>query len=238
MLNSIIFNNLKKFFPVPAWCFGCKEFLDDNEQSFQNNLCHDCFEKLPFISNEFCLICEKHHSSGNCTEKYSESINKFKAIFWYDEPVKDWVSQLKYAKNLSAGKILQLLIEYWFNNNKDFILEHDLLLCIPIHWRRFISRGFNQTEYLLLRQNLIKLKPNLIKKTKHTAQQAGLSLEKRVDNIKDSFYLQDSLDGKKILLFDDVSTTGQTINEVSKIIKKAGAKNIDVLTLCRTDEKK
>jgi predicted amidophosphoribosyltransferase len=103
-----------------------------------------------------------------------------------------------------------------------------------MHPGRLFNRGFNQTVYLLNKQKEIPIDTKILKKKAWTAQQAGKGRKERIANLKNTFQITKDLSDKKVLLFDDVCTTGQTLSEASRAVKKAGARQIDALVLCRS----
>jgi len=115
----------------------------------------------------------------------------------------------------------------------------DLILPVPLHRAKQRQRKFNQAKLLAEHIALAfckRLEHNALVKTRFAAPQAGLSRTERLKNIKDSFEVKKPklVKDKNILLVDDVFTTGATVNECAKVLKEAGADNINVLSLART----
>jgi ComF family protein len=118
----------------------------------------------------------------------------------------------------------------------------DMILPVPIHFMKRIKRKYNQSELLameLTKLSGIPYEPRILKKIKPTPQQEGLSRGIRLKNVRGSFgadeKYSDLLRGKKIILADDVLTTGATANECAKVLKKYGAAEVTVLTVARVD---
>lgn len=112
----------------------------------------------------------------------------------------------------------------------------DLLIPVPLHPKRLRERGFNQALLLvkeLSRRTGIPYQKGLLQKKRPTVPQIDLSGTEREKGVKGSFHIQrkEEVEGKKILLVDDVFTTGATVNECSKVLLSAGAKRVDVLTI-------
>ena len=116
----------------------------------------------------------------------------------------------------------------------------DLIIPVPIHFLKRLKRKYNQTE--ILANHLSKLsnteyEPRILRKSKRTKSQEGLSRKQREENIKNSFSINEKfaskLKNKKIALIDDVLTTGSTVNECTRILKKSGAKSVTVITVAR-----
>ncbi len=132
------------------------------------------------------------------------------------------------------GRMFQKFILEWFLTNQELLRGIDCILPIPLHPARLFSRGYNQAVYLLNKQKLITVDTKALEKKSWTAQQAGKSKKERMANLKNAFKVTKDLSKIKILLFDDVCTTGQTLYEVSRILRKEGVKHIDALVLCRS----
>ena len=116
--------------------------------------------------------------------------------------------------------------------------EVDLLLAVPLHRKRLRERGFNQAHLLITRwakAQEMAFDDALLTRHRMTEPQAGLSLHTRKGNVKGAFIVQkpESVKGRRILLVDDVYTTGATVNECAKSLMKARAEYVDVLTLAR-----
>lgn len=120
-----------------------------------------------------------------------------------------------------------------------FTTQHyDVILPVPLHLKRLRWRGFNQS--LLLAQAIgqkekIAVEPFLLERTRSTAPQTQLSEKERKDNVRGAFRVSnpDRLQGTRILLIDDVYTSGATVNECARVLRHSGATDIDVFTLAR-----
>ncbi|MBI5556992.1 MAG: ComF family protein [Deltaproteobacteria bacterium] len=122
------------------------------------------------------------------------------------------------------------------------LISPDRIIPVPLHMNRLRQRGFNQS--LLLARAFFPDQRNKIIKTalrrqRDTIAQTGLTGLSRRKNLRDAFVVEkkDDVSGKKILLIDDVFTTGTTVNECARVLKQAGAERVDVLTLARVAEK-
>ena len=114
--------------------------------------------------------------------------------------------------------------------------SYDIIGAVPIHKKREKDRGYNQSE--LIAKEIAKNTPNIeykniLKKLKNNHRQSELKMEERLKNVKNVYDVQNKeiIQNKRIILFDDVYTTGSTVNECSKVLKENGAKEILVLTL-------
>lgn len=133
-----------------------------------------------------------------------------------------------------AGRLLREFVTGWFKEHAGRVSGLDAVLPVPIHPLRLRQRGFNQTAFLLKAQRLLPLKTGWLKKKRFTPQQAGLTGKSRRENVRGSFAVKTAVASKKLLIFDDVCTTGQTLGEVCRCLKKAGAAEVHILTLSRS----
>ncbi len=118
----------------------------------------------------------------------------------------------------------------------DFSL-YDLIIPVPLHIKRLRKRGFNQAVFLcreIEKRHTVPLDVSSLRRVRYTESQVGLNEDERVKNIKGAFDVQGGVfKGLKTLLVDDIFTTGATVNECSRVLRKAGADRVDVLTLAR-----
>lgn len=225
----------------PPQCLGCEEVINQSRRHF---FCPDCFEKINFINNNFCPICglpflvspAGNHICGSCLEN-KPGYSQARAVAGFETVIMDAIHKFKYGRNISTGYALaSLMADFSF---PDFdISDCSLLIPVPLHIKRLRERGFNQSLILanqISKKFKIPVDFSVLKRCKFTLTQTGLNKAEREKNIKGAFIVADSkkISGKKIILIDDVFTTGATINECSKILLKAGAQKINVLTLSR-----
>lgn len=153
------------------------------------------------------------------------------------------------------GIIRNRIIDYKFNNkpylyktfakiiikNKKicgFLKNYDIIIPVPIHKKRRLIRGYNQTELIakeIANKENLKFEKNVLIKQKNIITQSSLSKASRKENIKNAFAIKNAekIINKKIIIFDDIYTTGNTVLECSKMLKNAGANQIAVLTIAR-----
>lgn len=117
--------------------------------------------------------------------------------------------------------------------------NYDIIIPVPISKNRKSKRGYNQTELISSKiakyiQNLI-YEPDVLKKVKNIVPQSTLTKQERQNNVNNAYIVvsKEKIQGKSLILLDDVFTTGSTVNECSKVLKEAGARNIDVLTIAK-----
>jgi len=213
-----------------AWCMVCNRLLERKDK----HLCPTCYQNLPWFKTEICFICGHHHLKGDCDEDFAKDIAEYQALFLYQEPVSAWIAGLKYGRNLLVGRLLKALVTQWFIDNQEWLTQWDMVLPVPIHGLRLKARGFNQTTYLLTGQKLLPVRGDWVKKTRYTKHQAALGGRQRFTNLKRSFASSTEVEGKAVLLFDDVCTTGQTLDQIARTLKNQGVERIGALSLCRS----
>ena len=125
-------------------------------------------------------------------------------------------------------------------NFMQYIQKYDYIIPVPLHKYRYRERGYNQAYLILkelskLEKNII-IKNNIIKKTENIKPQSTLNKAERKDNIKGVYEIinkENKIEDRKILIFDDVFTTGSTTNECSRVLKEHKAKKVGVLTIAK-----
>jgi len=147
------------------------------------------------------------------------------------------ISRFKYHGASRLAKPLSTLLSEYKDPELPFS-EFDLILPVPLHPQRLRRRGFNQSLLLarrVSRHHSIALDFKSLQRIRHTQPQTELSGAQRQKNIRGAFEVRNPfvIEEKRLLLIDDVFTTGATVQECSKVLLKAGAKRVDVLTLAR-----
>ena len=230
-------NKLFKFIVnliFPVYCLICKRHL-----LYQTNtyLCDACKKNIILIYGKVCNKCGRPFINGICRICREEQFyfSKARASGIYDGSIKECIHFFKYNKKTY---LLNTLFEMLLLPDSLDFLSCDLIVPVPLHWIREYSRGFNQAELIgekVSKRFDIQLSKTSLKRTKATPSQTGLSLKERTKNIKGAFSVRNEqkLSGKRILLVDDVMTTGATVNECSRVLLQAGAREILVYTLAR-----
>ena len=230
---------------LPPRCIKCGKIL-----STRNGLCSDCFNKIQFISEPYCACCgrpflnESGLTSGKkqlCAQCLKQKHRLFamqRSAFIYDNESKNLILDFKFRDKTSSAETLANLL---FAAGRDIWKEKpDLLLPVPIHQLRLLQRRYNQSallvKYLSEKSNVSADYFSLIRH-QNTVPQVQLSGEARRQNLKKAFSVINcqNLNGKSIVLIDDVETTGSTLNECAKVLKNAGVNKIYALTLARTE---
>ena len=211
---------------------------------------------LDLIYPPVCGICGKINNNNLC-KKCEMELKKYQniKIIIDDEELEDkYFNELMYIFKYE-GLIRKLIIDYKFNdksylyltfvnflikNQKLFenIKKYDTIIPVPISKKRFKNRGYNQSLLVaneIAKKFNLKLMNNCLFKTKNIIEQSKLNKEEREQNIKSAFELKNKhlIQNKNILIFDDIYTTGSTVNECSKVLKLAHPKKIGVLTIAK-----
>jgi ComF family protein len=176
------------------------------------------------------------HLCGNCLES-KPYFSLARAVASYETLILDAIHQFKYGRNISTGAALASFMAEFSFPDLDFT-DYSLILPVPLHIRRLRERSFNQALILaksIGKKYLIPVNFSLLKRRKFTLTQTGLDKKEREKNIRGAFTVTDNakIEGKNIILVDDVYTTGATINQCAKTLIKAGAGKVAVLTLAR-----
>jgi ComF family protein len=224
------FSQIKNFvwdLLFPTVCLGC-----GRDGCY---LCLDCAGKLPRIETQKCLSCQTASPFGrthpDCGKLKVDGI--ISALHYSDPLAKKLIKIFKY-RFVDLSAVLHLILLEALDNQelRDF-LKTFIIVPVPLHPRRFKWRGFNQSELLarqLERILQIPCRPDYVKRIRFTTPQVLLSKAERQKNIIGAFEAS-SAAGKNFLVVDDVVTTGATINEIAKTLKRKKAQNVWALTL-------
>ena len=193
----------------------------------ENFLCNKCYK---ILENDAKFSVEKFDKLEN---EFDEHIYMFK----YEGAIRRIILQYKFQEK---SYLYKTIVNFLLKNKKMFeiIKTYDTIVPVPISKKRKRTRGYNQS-YLIAKDiaNIvgIKLENRVLFKTKNIIEQSKLNKEDRLENIKGVYEIRNikRIMNKKILLFDDIYTTGSTANECCRILKKAYPKKIGVLTIAK-----
>ena len=214
----------------PCWCIGCGK-----EGDF---LCYSCRQQLPQIMPPLCPRCGRPQSSGmlcpSCVAWRAE-IDGIRSPFRFEGLIREAIHQLKYRHlRALAAPLAQLLRDYFAANP----VPGEVLVPVPLHQKRLRERGYNQSS-LLARElskliNLPVVDDYLIRQ-RHAPPQARTStVDERKSNVAGAFACRDQrLQDKQVLLVDDVSTSGATLDACAVALKIAGAASVWGLVLAK-----
>ena len=214
----------------PRWCIGCRR-----EGDF---ICPSCLKSLPRIKPPLCPRCGRPQSCATlcpgCAGWRAE-IDGIRSPFRFDGVIRQAIHELKY-KNLRAiaGLFARLLNDYLVANP----VPAEVVVAVPLHPKRLRERGYNQSQ--LLAQELASLTKLplvddcLIRKRHSLPQARTATVAERRTNVAHAFSCRDRrLKGKQVLLIDDVSTSGATLDGCARALKKAGATTVWGVVLAR-----
>lgn len=217
----------------PEKCPFCGTLVSREEEG----ICEACKSKLPYIGEPRCMMCGKPISSE--TEEFCYDCKKTRHIFdggrnlWiHKESVRQAVYSFKYHDRKCYGKIFGREMAKKMSTYLNTI-GAEALVPIPLHKKRYRDRGYNQAQVLaseIGRQINLPVEDILIR-TKETNPQKMLSDIQRRKNIEGAFALKGECTYRTVVLVDDIYTTGSTLDEAAKVLKKAGASKVFFLTI-------
>ncbi|WP_281409607.1 ComF family protein [Martelella sp. HB161492] len=224
---------------LPAMCPGCKR-----QTGTPHALCPDCWSDIRFIERPYCEVLGLPFSHDLGTDILSpEAIahpppfDKLRSAVAYEGKARVLVHMFKYRDSPD----LAVMMAGFMARSADGILEEaDAIVAIPLHRRRLVARRFNQSAELARQLAKLSKRPflaGLIERRRHTDHQVGLTRAAREDNVRGAFAIakgrEGEIFGKTLVLVDDVFTTGATIAAATRMLKKAGAARVLVLTFAR-----
>ena len=228
-------------FLFPYQCLRCGKILDS-----AGYLCESCVEEINFIKPPYCHKCghplqeeniNKKMLCAGCLKNKRSFYRLSRSAVIYDNSSKNIILSFKFFDQTENANLLSAMIKI---AGKDIFAEGvDLIIPVPLHYTRLIKRKYNQSA--LLAQKLSKMTAvpynNLVLiRSRKTKPQVEVSGKERITNVKNAFGVKNPqfIKGKRIVLIDDIMTTGSTVKECALVLKKAGAKSIDILTIART----
>lgn len=231
------FGLIELIYPATKECPICRQ-----EPSYRQGIGKNCFQKIGLITPPICHKCgrplrlkvEGKDTCSQCNENryyFSEA----RAVGLYEGALREYLSELKYRYRPELGEALGELMVEWIKLNPEY-QKVDLIIPVPIHRQKMELRGYNQAELLanpIQRHFGIKLENDIIVRDKLTESQNSLNKDSRFSNIANAFRVVNSeaLPGRSVLLIDDILTTGATASEAARVLLRAGALTVKVLTL-------
>jgi ComF family protein len=232
---SSLYDDFKEFLS-PSFCPGCGG--DDLDRSAYP-LCVQCHLQL-IQSNSgggpVCPFCGRPEGIETRCE-YCEKEDRMRLFFWgpYDGLLKECIAAFKFDGFSELGRALA---DMALKSISGRLGEYDMVVPVPLHTRRTEERGYNQSEILAERLSeitRIDYDPGVLRRIRPTKQQSRLSMDERWTNVQDAFEVNPEfdgrLDGKRVLLVDDIVTTGATISEAARPLRSCRVAGIDVLAL-------
>lgn len=205
---------------------------------FFPNVCGICNK---ICKEPLCAKCKKELNKMKECKKHiylTKNYTTHMYIFSYKDIIRKSIVNYKFNEQAYKYKAFANFI---LNNKKicRYLRKYDIIIPVPISKKRNRQRGYNQSELILkeVAKNMkdIRVLTNVLYKVKHTLPQSTLKKEKRLNNLKNAYEVKNSeiIKNKKILLFDDIYTTGSTVEECSKMLKNAGAYEIRSINSCK-----
>lgn len=226
---------------LPTLCPGCREPVEGR------GLCPACWSKLSFITRPYCerLGIPFVYDPGPgilSMEAIADppAYQRARAAVRFGEISRTLVHALKYSDRLDLAPMMG----HWINHaGREILAKADALVPVPLHWRRLWARRFNQSAMLaaaISAESGVPVAAGVLKRVKPTAQQVGLSRSERAANVQGAFRVptagKGQVTGRRLVLVDDVLTSGATVDGCARALLRAGAANVDVLVFARVAE--
>ena len=223
---------------LPTLCVACREPVDGE------GVCAECWAKLSFIAPPFCprLGIPFVYDPGPgllSMEAIADppAYARARAAVRYDDVARTLVHALKYQDRTDLAPAMG---RWMARAGSELLEEADVLVPVPLHWRRAWSRRYNQSGALarvIEQQTGVKVASEALQRVRPTQQQIGLTRSQRADNVQGAFKVaadrQSEIQGRHVILVDDVLTTGATVDACARALLRAKAASVDVLVFAR-----
>jgi len=224
---------------LPPRCLNCDEIVERN-----GTLCSSCWEAVDFIAPPYCVRCglpfefETHRESvcGACSAEPPD-FDRARSVMRYGDRSRGLVLRFKHADRTEGAAAFA---NWMARAGGELLTDCDLIVPVPLHWARLFKRRYNQAALMVNALGELtgaKVDSGLLLRVKATPSQGRLSRAGRERNVASAFRVRPSkanwLRGRRVLLVDDVLTTGATVSACSRALKRAGAAGVDVLILAR-----
>jgi len=200
---------------LPAFCINCKEPLVNRKL-----ICETCYNTISKLNPDLINIFISRIQKPNFDQAY--------IIFEFCPLFQHLMHLFKYEgfeelASYFAGSILESVSG-----------DYDIVTCVPLNMVKKRERGFNQSEIIAkiyAKNSQLEFMPDLLTRTRYTVSQTKLSREERINNVAKAFMVQKDVRDLKILIIDDVTTTGSTLNECAFELKQNGCASVDILAM-------
>lgn len=204
-------------------------------------LCAECFACLQGNDHacERCALPLSSEAGGLCSQCVAQppAFDSVIAPLLYEPHIALLISRWKFQRERRLTRLLALLWQSWVIPPTD----RDLLLPVPLHWRRLLWRGFNQATLLGFairarepQLGSLPLRTDILQRRRATPAQARLNAEQRGANLQAAFRIRGDVRGLRVAVIDDVMTTGATADAIAQALKAAGAADVQLWCLART----
>lgn len=222
---------------VPPVCMSCHSRLDTHDA-----LCPDCWNGIGFIQQPVCdrLGIPLPFDAGPKAVSAAATANppdfdRARSVAHYAGTMRRLIHDKKYRDRHEGRQLLARLLT---SAGQELITETDIIIPVPLAWSRLLSRRYNQSAELarlLSSATNLPFEPHLLYRRRRTRPQVGLTLAQRRENVVGAFAVsargKAKIRGQRVLLIDDVLTSGSTVNACARTLKRSGAASVDVLTL-------
>jgi ComF family protein len=219
----------------PSRCFHCGA----QHRGGHAFLCDTCKEELSFLTGDLCPRCGTPRSAGGCETcaKSTFVFDQARAVYSFSPVVQSLIHNLKYSDLPAVGRFLGAQAAQFIQQNEPFPWI-DVIAPVPLHAVRKRHRGYNQADVIArtcARNTGIPYIANLIKRARYTQTQTKLNRTQRQQNVTGAFRVHPAhrIQGKSVVIMDDVFTTGATTNAIAEALKAGGASKVYVLTIAR-----
>jgi len=224
---------------LPPQCLACGVLVEGH-----GVLCPSCWEQVAFTAPPYCDACGVPFPfnagpgalCGACT-RAPPPFHRARSVLAYDQASRRLVLAFKHGDRTDSAPAFG---RWMARAGADAIAESDLVAPVPLHWTRLFARRFNQAALLahqVGRLSGLMVVPDLLVRRRRTPSQGKLSPSARRRNLRGAFAVRPRrarlAEGKRVLLVDDVFTTGATVNACARTLLRAGADAVNVLTLAR-----
>ena len=227
---------------LPPLCLGCNEIVGTS-----GSLCPTCWQGFTFIAAPHCARCGYPFAEdlggdalcGGCLA-HPPRYHRARAALVYDTETRRLVLPFKHGDRTDIARACG---GWMARAGAELLTSADLVAPVPLHWRRLLTRRYNQAN--LLARVVVRaagtgaprLLPDLLRRRRWTGSQTGLRAKERRSNVRHAFDVhpkwQEAARGAKVVLVDDVLTTGATVEACARALERIGVGQVDVLTLAR-----
>ena len=224
---------------LPPRCPSCGEVVET-----VHALCPACWPKVRFITEPLCAACgtpfEFEVPPGTVCAACAvveRPFGRARAAIAYDDGSRGLILAFKHGDRTDAARVFA---PWMARAGRELLVDADLLVPVPLHWTRLAARRYNQAAILAQAVGRLaeaKVSPDLLKRRKRTPSLARSGARERAETVRGAFVVparrRSEVEGRRILLIDDVYTTGSTIGACARALARTGARAVDVLTLAR-----
>jgi ComF family protein len=225
---------------LPPRCLRCGASVEGDAR-----LCAECWRSLTFLGPPQCRLCGyplPHALPGaplcGACAKEPPAYDRARAALRYDDGARRLILAFKHADRTDTGPAFGVWLA---RAGAELLADAELIAPVPLHRWRLLQRGYNQAAILaraLARESGLRLIPDLLQRQRATRSQQGLSGQARLDNVTAGAFRvhpwhRRRVEDRLVLLVDDVLTTGATASACARVLRRGGARQVDLLTLAR-----